>query len=244
MILARPWAACLAFFTLIVAPPSLARVFWLQGGGPHGDTAAGRPGWNRAYAAELRINGGRADLDVIGCQMSASDAERMLLAAYNAAGGRAWASHGMDLGWGLATVGPHVVRWLIFSAGRSEECIVVRITQTRHEFLASGRPPAGTGIEALPPLPGADVRLLIADDTARAALDVLETRQSPAAALRSMGDALMGGGWVPAMPTGPDDAPTLFRRERDVCAISAVPGEAGGARLVRLHKRMAARVRP
>ncbi len=219
---------------------ALARVFWVREGVPHGPTSVGQPGWNPAHIARLEINGGTADLEVIGCQLPPPDAERLLLTAYRAAGGSAWGGHGLHLGWGLAFAGGRVIRWLIFSVDRPGECVVVRLTQTREEFLASARPPERSRLEALPPLPSvASMRLHAADLTHEAAAEVADVPMPPAAATGRLESDLLAAGWVPAVAAFADGSPAmLFRRGRDLCAVHAAPAANGGAIVIRFHKRL------
>ncbi|MBU4460511.1 MAG: hypothetical protein KJ579_08090 [Verrucomicrobia bacterium] len=226
--------AAALWIALSVAAP--ARVFWRHDGGGHGPTAPGRPGWNSAYAARLDINGGKADLDVTGCQLPAPDAMRMLADTYRGMGGSVLDGHGSEIGWGIAKAGDRVIRWLVFSASRPRECIVVRITQSMADFLASGRRPTRTMLDAVPELPGSEPRLFVADLQSRLAMEISTTKMPPAAAMRRMASQLVGDGWTPSVPVDPDSTPSvIYRRGRDLCIVSASPGPEGSS-ITRLHK--------
>lgn len=232
---ASPSARLAAALCLALAVAAPARVYWLHDG-IHGATTAGRPGWNRAYAAPLRINGGKADLDVTGCQLPADDAMRILADTYRGSGGAVLAGHGTEMGWGIAVAGNRVVRWLVFGAGRSRECIVVRVTQSKADFLASGVRPVRSLLERVPELPGSQPRLFVADDEARAAVEVSDTRMPPDAAMRRMEAQLVGDGWSPTLPIEPGAGlPIIYRKGRELCIVSASPGPEGTS-LTRLHK--------
>lgn len=226
------WAVALL---LAAAVPVPARVAWLHDG-LHGATTPGRPGWNSAYVAPLRINGGRAGLDVTGCQLAAPDAMRMLAETYRAAGGSVLSGHGSEIGWGIALAGDRVVRWLVFGAGRRGECIVVRVTQSKEDFLASGRRPERSLLSRVPGLPGSTPRLFVADDEARAAVEVSDARMPAPAALARMESQLVGDGWAPTVPVEPGAGlPVIYRKGREICIVSAGPGPEGTS-ITRLHK--------
>lgn len=226
-------AAALWIAGSVAAP---ARVFWRHDGGGHGSTEPGRPGWNSAYAARLEINGGKADLDVTGCQLAAPDAMRMLADTYRGMGGAVLDGHGSQIGWGIAKAGDRVIRWLVFGASRPRECIVVRITQSTADFLASGRRPIRTLLDAVPELPGSEPRLFVADLQARLAVELSASKMPPAVAMRHMASQLVGEGWTPSIPIGPDSAlSVIYRRGRDLCIVSACPGPEGSS-ITRLHK--------
>lgn len=212
-----------------------ARVSWLHEG-LHGATSPGRPGWNSAYTAPLRINEGSADLDVIGCQLAATDAMRMLADTYRGAGASVLSGHGAEVGWGIAVAGDRVVRWLVFGVGRARECMVVRVTQSKADFLASGRRPSRSLLDRVPELPGSEPRLFIADEEARAAVEVSDARMPPSAVMQRMEAHLVGDGWTPAMPVEPGAGiPVIYRKGRELCIVSASPGPEGSS-ITRLHK--------
>ncbi len=236
--------ARIAVACALVATSVPARVYWLRGERSHGATSAGQPGWNRAYSARLRINDGAADLEVLGVSLPAPEAERTLLEAYRAMGADAWAMHGTAIGWGIAVDGHRIVRWLMFSLGAPRECVVVRLTQSREEFLASARPPRGDPMPALPPAPAVDTTLWVADETSRAAVQLGRSALPVSAVARRLTDDLVQAGWQPATPLGPDAPPLLFRRGRELCAVLASPREEGGSTVVRLHKVLGAAERP
>lgn len=236
--------ARVAIACALVAGWAHARVYWLRGERSHGATSAGQPGWNRAYTTRLRINQGGGDLEVLGVSLPAPEAERTLVEAYRAMGADVWALHGAAIGWGIAVDGNRIVRWLIFSVGAPRECIVVRLTQSREEFLASARPPRGEPIPSLPPAPVVDTTLFVADEASRAAVQLGRSSLPVSAVARRLADDLVQAGWQPAVPPDPDSPPLLFRRGRELCAVLASPREEGGSTVVRLHKVLGATERP
>lgn len=221
--------------------PAISRVFWQRGSGGHGAVSAGQPGWSRAYAAPLRINGGRADLEILGADLRADDAHRMLIETYRGMGGSVLSGHGAELGWGVALIGDRVVRWLIFGAGLRGECVVMRIDQTRADFAASVRRPDRSLLDDLPDLPGAEPGLFAADDHALAAAEISSVRMPPAVAVARLESMLVGEGWTPAIPMDPGSgASIIYQRGRDLCVVSAT-ATPGGASVIRLRKTLGGR---
>ncbi len=226
---------------LMITVPVLsahARVFWTYDA-IHGPTAAGQPGWNRAYSTQIRLNEGRASLDVIGCQLAASEAERTLLDTYRALNASVWAGHGWEVAWGIAKVQDVIVRWLIFSLGSPRECLVVRITQSTDDFLASARPPLRSRLTQLTEVPNSTVRWYAADEQARVGLEVLEAATPPDPMRQRIVSDLIATGWVPTLPDGGDDHQwVMFRRGRELCLIHVAPDDVQGSRILRVYKEL------
>ncbi|MCX7818499.1 MAG: hypothetical protein N2652_04720 [Kiritimatiellae bacterium] len=236
-------AVLIAGATLCGAASAIGRVYWLRGESAHGATTAGQPGWNRAHTARIRINEGRADLEVLGVTLPATEAERLLVDAYRTMGADVWAMHGEVIGWGIAVDSRRVVRWLIVPLGHPRECLVVRLTQSREEFLASARPPTGNPIPSLPPAPALDTVLFVADETAHLAAQLGRSALPAPVAAARLADDLVQAGWHPVIPPEPDVPPLLFRRGQELCAVITSPQE-GGSSVLRLHKLLGGGERP
>ncbi len=239
----RRWfrvAPALAAAAFLFASPAPARVYQLLGPALHGATTADQPGWPLAYRAAVRLNGGRGDLEVLGCQFDAREAARQLRAVYGARGA-VWLRPGRWLTWGLARVDDRVVRLLVLDVGRAAECVVVRLVQTRDEFLRSGRPAAESALPDLPDLPGALREWSAADDSRRLAVEVSRAGAAdPGQAQRELDEAWVGAGWVPVLPPDPNGGPRaaqVFMRDGVLAAAQVTPAPDGrGVTIVRLRK--------
>lgn len=229
---------------LLFSVPAGARVFLLLGPSPHGATAAGQPGWNAAYRTTLEINGGRADLDVLGVGLGPADAQRLLEANYRGHGAAMAAGHGANLGWGIALDGDRVIRWLVIPVNRTQECVVFRIEQTREGFVESGRRPAAHRLSGVPVPPSAEPRLYVADETTLTALEVSESRPAPETTARLMASALESSGWMPMVPQDPSrdpGGPRIYVRRGEICTVQVSPSPDGGSTVLRFHKRLRSR---
>jgi len=174
-------------------------------------------------------------MEILGPTMPAEAAHRFLIQTYRAMGGSILAGRGANLGWGVALVGNRMVRWLIFEAGIRGECVALRMTQSLAEFRASAARPARSLLDGVPDAPGAEPRFFAADDDAAAAVEVSEVRLPPAETVERIESRLLGDGWIPARPTDGETATVLFRRGRELCAVSAVPSD-GGSVVTRMRK--------
>ena len=233
----RGWAV---IFAAALAAGAQARVFSIRGGGPeHGAVTGGQPGWNRAWTAAVRINGGRGTLEALGAEFPVRDASRLLRGAYEDMGGAVWSFSGDSAAWGVALVGDRVVRWLALDVGSRRECVVFRIEQTESDFRASMKPPPGHQITALPVPPGARPVSFLMNETrglsleqSRAPLGVEET----AVLMRS---AVESQGWTPLAPEDRRHgrvSAMWFARGKETAVVQVTADPQGGSRVVRVHQ--------
>lgn len=224
-------------------PTARARVFQVLGPALNGATAAGQPGWTAAYTSTLDINGGRADLEVLGAGLDPGDAQRMLETAYRGRRAYVLSGHGSGLGWGIALEGDRVVRWLVVDVHRTRECVVFRIGQTRAEFLASGRRPTAHRLDAVPAPPQAEPRLYVADEATDAAIEVSVAPSEPVVEARIMDAALVSSGWIPVVPQDPSRGigTRLYTRRGELCTVQVSAASGGGSTVLRYHKKLRGR---
>lgn len=229
-------AGVAAALALLAAGAAPGRVFWLRGGGPHGPTSAGQPGWDLASSARVRVNGGRGELETLGVSDSVAGAARMLDSAYQAAGGLTAAWTGDRAAWGIAAVGDEVVRWLAVRLSGPRACVVFRLTQSREDARASLRNPNGDLMTDMPAPPGTRPALFLADDDRGLRLDQARAPGHPDAVREWMASAMESAGWTPVTPRDPREAPRAagYRRGARTAWVLVGADPEGGARLLRL----------
>ncbi len=211
---------------------AFAPVFRAVGGANHGATTANQPGWTRAYRAELEINGGRGELEVLGVSMPAAAALETLRATYAGMGGEAEIFPGETAGWGIARAGDRVIRFLAVSPQGPRECLVFRFEQSRADFERSLRGADGAAFA------GGRERRVAAESGGRFEARTIETGAEPAAASAAIARAHIAEGWRPALPDAPGAG--LFVRGPDVCVVrvSARPAPEVGSRALIARQRL------
>jgi hypothetical protein len=195
----------LALAVLLVFPATVgeARIFLRTGGGGlHGATEGGQPGWTQVWEAQYRINGGGARVEALGCPMPVADALRALRETYRAGKGYAHISSGERSGWGFARVGDRVIRFYAIEAARPGECLVFRIEQSLAEFRASLLAPAKPILKDLPPPGEGRVLWFAANETSRTEFEIMASDLPAAAVERGLGDRIRAAGWREALPRG------------------------------------------
>jgi len=220
---ARRRGLALALLAAAAAGPAAAGVFWVRGGADHGATTAGRPGWTRVHRAELEINGGRGEMEVLGVTLPAAAALDQLRAAYEGMGGEVFVGPGAAMGWGVARVGERIIRFLVVAPEGPRECVVFRLEQSADAFARSMRAPDRPADDVA----GGRERRTVRDAERRIEARTIETPAPPAEAAAAVGRALQAEGWQPALPDAAGAG--LFVRGRDLCVVRATAGAAAGA---------------
>lgn len=240
----RPGFRLFALGVLLALPPAVAdaRVFSLSGGGGlHGATEGGQPGWTRIWEARFRVNGGAARAEALACPMPAADALRILRETYRARNGYAHVLAGERSGWGFARVGDRVIRFYVTEAVRPGETLVFRTEQSLEEFRASMSPPAKPLLEDLPPPEEGRVLWFAANETSRTEFEILVSDLPAAAAERRLEERIRAAGWREVLPPGGfRGGARLVVRGRDVGLWLVRTDESGRAQVLRTLKRGAA----
>ena len=228
-----------AIIAMAVAGVAYARVSWLHPGISHGSTSAGQPGWDLAFKSNVRINGGRGELETLGVSLPVSSAAQALQQAYADRGGAAAAWAGGSAAWGIASVDDAVIRWLAIRTASPRECLVFRLTQSAPDARASLQPVQRHQIEDLPVPPDARPSMFLADDDQGWSLEYSTMPGMPEDVAGWMDSAMASQGWVSFTPRNArSTAAVCGYRQGGRTAwihISADPG--GGVRLLRMIRR-------
>ncbi len=230
---------CAAVIALAITGLAYARVSWLHPGVSHGPTTAGQPGWDLAFKSNVRINGGRGELETLGVRMPVSTAAQALQRAYGDRGGASAAWAGGAAAWGMASVDDAVVRWLAIRTASPRECLVFRLTQSPQDARASLQPSPRHQIEDLPVPPDARPAMFLADDDQGWDLEYSTAPGAPDDVGGLMDSAMASRGWISFTPRDARAAPAVCGYRRDGRTawihVSAEPG--GGVRLLRMVRR-------
>lgn len=226
--------------SVLLAHPALVgegRIFLRTGGGGiHGATEGGQPGWVPVWEARFRINGGAARVEALGCPRPAADALQALRDAYRAQKGYAHISPGERSGWGFARVGDQVIRFYAIEAARPGECLVFRIEQSLEEFRDSMRTPSKPILTDLPAPEEGRVLRFAANETSGTEFEILESDLPAAVAERNLDGRIRAAGWREVLPrTGA--GVRLGIRGRDVGLWLVRTDESGRTQILRTLKR-------
>ncbi len=233
--------ACLMVSLALAGASSEARVFWQLGGSgtsSHGVLHEQEADWTRAYAAPLRINGGRAEVSVWGTAQNVESAVAALRQRVADRGGKMYFAAGGELAWGVASVDGRVLRFLV-SAGPGQSAQVFQLVQDYDDYRASRIAPAVAGLPHVPELPEARVSQVLANEATGLTLASSRTHASPESARQQAHAVLTGAGWQPLLSAGNQSG--FYTRGRDLLVMSTVSAGRDGETVVTLaHKRKAA----
>lgn len=235
---------CTLVMLALLSADAPARVFWQFGGGgtTRGVLDPSDANWARAYAAPLRINGGRAELSVWDTPQSVDDILAALRQRVTARGGRIYFASGGELAWGVACVEGRVLRFLVTNGpGRSGQ--VFELVQDFEDYRASRTAPAVAGLPDVPELPAARVSQVLANEATGLTLATAHSSANPAESQQQANALLAGAGWQLMMPAGAQAG--IYVRGRDLLVVSSVSAGRDGQTVITLaHKRRAAQGDP
>lgn len=230
----------IALAAALAGAPAGARVFWQFGGGvsSRGLVEAGEANWSRANTTPLRINGGRADMNVWSTPQSIEETLTTLRQRVNDRSGQMYFAAGDDLAWGIGVVEDRVLRFLI-STGPGRTCHVMELVQDFADYRASRTAPTAAGLPDVPEMPEARVSQVLANESTGLTLATTHSAAPPAAARQQANAVLAGAGWQLLMSAGGQAG--VYVRGRDLLVVSAVSAGRDGETVVTLaHKRRAA----
>ena len=230
---ARIAGLALAAGLLLAASAGEARVFrrWGLGGSGEAEAAV-------AYRSAIRINGGRASLQVWGWQRD-FDTVVARLRGTLFAGQENRLAAGDGLAFGTIRKGGSVVRLLIADLG--ERCVGFRIEQTEAEFEQSKRPPAEPQLRVAGVYPGSVPVLLAEDEDRETVLEVLRAPADVDTVRTALDASAKANGWAPCMPAArAGGAPPLglYARGSELCCVTVRASDNDGKCVVSvLHHR-------
>jgi len=210
---------------LLLGFPGQADVFWRQ--------PADLPqGWTRAYAAPVRVQEGKGDMQVfatadrieqIGEQLRREHGESL-----------AWMP-GENVAWALALEKGWLHRYLVQPRPPGEGGFwVIALRQRVSEAGKPGKAPTAHQLKDLPVFPQSTPTFFSLDEGNQLALEVSSTSAEPNAVLEQLSQSMTAQGWQ-ASPANTGGFRLFVRKDR-VAAISASRAEDGFTRVLRLHK--------
>lgn len=234
MTVLRPAAACAALL-LTLAATGQARVF--DGAGRAPGYWATLPGWERAYAAPLLLNGAPADLEIWNAPERLHAALDRLRERATAAGEIAVFLPGPDMAWGVTAGGGRVHRVFATAMESGRQTLVFRFSQSESDFRAAPRhPPLPDGI---PAFPGASPAFQAVNRTSRTTFAVYTASAQPADVHAYYARALASRQWSPALGAAEPAAMGFFLRQDALCGVAAKKARQTGLTVITVvHRRL------
>lgn len=246
----RYWTCAICGLAILAADrPGLGRVFRTSrtaGIGPAVfETTAG---WKRLHQTPMRINGGRGELEVFGCDEPLAAVMSKLKRAYGTEGSAADFKQTDTMGWALIHDGESVTRILVLDTLPTAQSMLFVLNQSRAEYEKSLSAPAEHQLTELPVFPGSVAQSYIEAEATRTRLEV-SVAAAPAAAVSAFFDsALAQSGWQPMPPGLPPGQPeaaagagqfAIYQKGPEICCILAqASAQSAESTITMLHKRL------
>lgn len=234
----RHWFLVIGVWSLVLTSPVSAKVFWRGTGGETGGVIAADPAWSRGYASMVRINGGRAGVELWSAGLSLEETVEALRARLMQNGATVWFTGSGEMVWAIACDGDRVYRFLISAGFGPRSCHVFQISQTFAEFKASLEPPKTHLLKHAPEFPGSTPTTFLASETTRTEMAGSASPAAPEDVQQFYSARLRDAGWAAPLPA--NRSATLYIRGNEAILVSTqTAGESGGCQIMLLHKPLA-----
>ena len=234
---ARLFAA--AALALLLGPATVeARVFFRWGAVGASNRAIEAAGGKIAYAADITLNGGDAELTLFSFQKPLAEVVQELRRAF---GDGDFAYQGGTLAQAAVKAEGRVLRLAALRLDSYGQTLVFKVDQSQREFDASQTPAQRPESEGIPSYPGSTPVFYAADKNAQMSLSV-ETAAGVTESIRpALSAQLAASGWTPAIPARkpkPASGMDVFLKNGEVCCLLVSPSsKPGEARITLLHKK-------
>ncbi len=218
--------------------PAGADVFWRWRTGSGRSVLENTPGWQRVYRSTLRINGGRAQLEVLQCQAPLAAVMARLQNAFPAARPDAAFLRGESGVRGLVVTGDTVTRFLALDLGAPDETVLFALTQSAADYTLSLQPPPAGALESVPAYPGSTATAFLADEETTAQL-FLFSAGAPAEDVRSFYAAAFDhAGYRRIAAGGGLTDLALYQKGPELCCLLIRDAPPQACAITVLHKRL------
>lgn len=210
---------------------------FMRMGGSSG-AAAFLAGAEEGYRAKMLINGGSAQLTVLGMgsdfEAAASRLEKLCVPGEGGIFQR-----GDNMAFGMMRGKDRVERYLL--VGFSGRPVVFRLDQSTSEFELSGKPPDRHMMADEAFFPGSVPALYLANDDTGTGLEISRATADPGAVMNHFAATLKGEGWMSPLPSlassAVGSAMGFYVRGKELLCVSVTPGLQGRGSLVTVMRK-------
>jgi hypothetical protein len=214
-----------------------ARVFRSGGGSPGRTMFKAEDFGKRLYRTVMRLNGGKAEVNVVSCREGLEGVRQSVLAGQGMATRFA---AGESLGIGeIAGMGRNV-RLLAIAPGDADTDGMVVTVERAQESTSSRQPlPLKHELLEMPLIPGGQVTGFMKNEDTRVSWETVTAPASPAQIAAYYETNLKQAGWTPVSPSRPSDEGGMlfFVKEGDLCCVRVRRLDSDGeTQVALLHK--------
>ncbi|MBU4200859.1 MAG: hypothetical protein KKG09_02190 [Verrucomicrobia bacterium] len=231
----------LAILALVL--PAFGKVFWQWRSGTGSAIFDTTPGWQRIYQSNIRINGGRGHLKIMGCEDAIPSVMAKLRTAFTAAHPGALFRHNTSGGWSLIRTADAVIRTLVLNLGTSTPTMVFVLTQSHADYEQSLKPPPTHLLNAAPFYPGSITQSFMEDEEAAAQLEISSAPARPESVWSFLESAFDQNGYHRMQAAGKrdqaDSGIAVFQKGPSLCyvLVQAAP-HSNESTITVLHKQL------
>jgi hypothetical protein len=214
-----------------------AKVFWTRPAARGHAVLETTLDWKTIYAGSVRINDGRGNLTIIGCNEPMDTVMTRLRQAYASCEMLENFRRNETLGWARMREGDAIVTLLALAPNAPEQTVLFVLTQAKDDFEKSRLPPAAPSMRDPPPYPGSHVQTHLTSAESKTQMEIYTAPAMPEAVQAYYENNLRGRAWTRLDPASASLA--IYRKGSALCAVLALPSGAGAESTITvLHKRL------
>lgn len=218
-----------------------AKVYWTRPAAQGSAVLETTLNWKTVYTSSVRINDGRGDLTITGCNEPLETVMPKLRQAYASCETLEPFRQNETLGWARIRVGGAIVTLLALAPNAPEQTVLFVLTQAQGDFDKSHGPPSAPRLRDPPPYPGSCVQTYLTSEESQIQLELYVAAAAPEAIQQYYKNALIGHAWVRLNPTDASTSLALYQKGPELCAVLALTtgsGAAAESTITVLHKRL------
>lgn len=238
------WIALLiGLAVLALAWPAGGRVSWRWRPATGAALFRTTPGWRLVYQANIRINGGQGQLEILGCEDPLPTVMARLRAAFAAAQPDAIFRQSAAGGWSLVHTGDAIIRTLVLNPGTPVTTIILVLTQSPADYEQSLKPSPNHLLEAAPAYPGSTPQSFMEDNEAAMQLEISSAPGRPEPVWSFFEAAFEQEGYRRMTPDGghgpAESGLAVFQKGPSLCCVLVQPApQANESTITVLHKQL------
>jgi len=224
---------------MILALSAGAKVFWTQPAAQGHAVLETTRDWKTVYTSSVRINDGRGNLTIMGCNEPLGMVMAKLRQAYASCESLSTFRQNETMGWARMREDGAIVTLLALAPNAPEQTVIFVLTQAQDDYDKSRGHPSAPHLRDPPPYPGSSVQMYLTSEESRMQLEIYAAAAMPEVIHQYYESVLLGQAWTRLDPAGASASLVIYQKGPALCALLVLPAGGGAESTITvLHKRL------